>query len=200
MKLAAASQLRRSAPAAAQGQAGGVPTETQEREKSGGDGNILWNIIGLVGLLGLRGLWRESDNDGYTDDPVCTHTSSEKQEEYMRMTVPLILAAALAAATPALAQDANNTADANTAAPMATDANAAAPVATDANATVPRCRAGRAGRRRDDRPRPRGKEGRLPVGRAWPAWPHWIDPEEGTLEILSGRSCRGPAAAPPTEQ
>jgi hypothetical protein len=24
----------------------------------------------LVGLLGLRGLWRESDNDGYTDDPV----------------------------------------------------------------------------------------------------------------------------------
>ena len=55
----------------------------------------------------------------------------------MRMTVPLILAAALAAATPALAQDANNTADANMAAPMATDANAVAPVATDANATVP---------------------------------------------------------------
>jgi hypothetical protein len=57
-------------PAVAQGQAGGVPTETQEREQSGGDSNVLWNIIGLVGLLGLRGLWRESDNDGYTDDPV----------------------------------------------------------------------------------------------------------------------------------
>ena len=47
-----------------------MPTETQERERSSGDSNILWNIIGLVGLLGLRGLWRESDNDGYTDDPV----------------------------------------------------------------------------------------------------------------------------------
>lgn len=32
--------------------------------------NVLWNAIGLVGLLGLRGLWRESDNDGYTNDPV----------------------------------------------------------------------------------------------------------------------------------
>jgi hypothetical protein len=57
-----------SAPAAAQN--GGVATETQERQHSNGDGNILWNIVGLVGLLGLRGLWRESDNDGYTDDPV----------------------------------------------------------------------------------------------------------------------------------
>ena len=59
-----------SAPVAAQGQSGGVPTETQEREHSSGDSNILWNIVGLIGLLGLRGLWRESDNDGYTDDPV----------------------------------------------------------------------------------------------------------------------------------
>jgi hypothetical protein len=56
------------APAVAQ--SGGVPTETQERGRLGGDSNIFWNIIGLVGLLGLRGLWRESDNDGYTDDPV----------------------------------------------------------------------------------------------------------------------------------
>lgn len=59
-----------SAPAAAQQSAGGVPTETQDRQRSSGDDNILWNIIGLVGLIGLRGLWRESDNDGYTDDPV----------------------------------------------------------------------------------------------------------------------------------
>jgi hypothetical protein len=58
-----------SAPSVAQDR-GGVPTETQEREQSGGDSNVLWNIIGLVGLLGLRGLWRDSDNDGYTDDPV----------------------------------------------------------------------------------------------------------------------------------
>ena len=55
----------------------------------------------------------------------------------MRMTVPLIIAATLAAATPALAQDANTAADANAAAPAATDANAAAPVATDANAVAP---------------------------------------------------------------
>jgi len=56
----------------------------------------------------------------------------------MRMTVPLIAAAALAASTPALAQDANNTADANAAAPAATtDANAVAPVAPDANAVAP---------------------------------------------------------------
>jgi hypothetical protein len=49
----------------------------------------------------------------------------------MRMTVPLILAAALAAAAPALAQDANNTA--------AVDVNATVPDATavDANATAP---------------------------------------------------------------
>jgi hypothetical protein len=42
----------------------------QVGDSSGDDNNILWNIVGLVGLLGLRGLWRDSDNDGYTDDPV----------------------------------------------------------------------------------------------------------------------------------
>jgi len=47
-----------------------VTTETQDRESSGGDKNIVWNIVGLIGLLGLRGFWRDSDNDGYTDDPV----------------------------------------------------------------------------------------------------------------------------------
>ena len=57
----------------------------------------------------------------------------------MRMTVPLIFAAALAASTPAFAQDTNNaaSADVNATAPAATDANAAAPVATDANAVAP---------------------------------------------------------------
>jgi len=60
-----------STSAIAQGQRGGVPTETEARQNAHGlDDNILWNIVGLIGLLGLRGLWRESDNDGYTDDPV----------------------------------------------------------------------------------------------------------------------------------
>ena len=54
-------------PAAAQGQAGGVPTETQEREKSGGDGNILWNIIGLArAARPSAACAASSDNDGYT--------------------------------------------------------------------------------------------------------------------------------------
>jgi hypothetical protein len=58
----------------------------------------------------------------------------------MRTTVPLILAAALAASSPALAQDVNNTADANAtdmAAMNATDANAAAPVAANDVAMAP---------------------------------------------------------------
>ena len=58
------------APAVAQQAGGGVTTETQDRESSDGDKNIVWNIVGLIGLLGLRGFWRDSDNDGYTDDPV----------------------------------------------------------------------------------------------------------------------------------
>jgi hypothetical protein len=47
-------------PAAAQAQTGA----------SSADLNFWFNLLGLVGLLGLRGFWRSSDNDGYTDDPV----------------------------------------------------------------------------------------------------------------------------------
>lgn len=32
--------------------------------------DLIWNLIGLLGLFGLIGFWRPSDNDGYTDDPI----------------------------------------------------------------------------------------------------------------------------------
>ena len=58
-------------PAAAQQEAGGIPTETQEREAAqNSNKDLIWNLVGCLGLLGVFGLWRNSDNDGYTDDPI----------------------------------------------------------------------------------------------------------------------------------
>ena len=48
----------------------GQTTMTQERAAHRGDKNLIWNMIGCLGLIGLTGLWRSSDNDGYTDDPI----------------------------------------------------------------------------------------------------------------------------------
>ncbi|HET7574980.1 MAG TPA: hypothetical protein VFK19_00265 [Sphingomicrobium sp.] len=58
-------------PAAAQPaeDRGGVPTETQLRE-AGDSYNPIWDLVGCLGLIGLFGFWRSSDNDGYTDDPI----------------------------------------------------------------------------------------------------------------------------------
>jgi hypothetical protein len=44
---------------------GGVPTETQERQKRSFSTDILWNGLGLIGLLGLLGFRKGHDEDSY---------------------------------------------------------------------------------------------------------------------------------------
>jgi len=61
------------APAAAQAQNDtGMKTETQERLAAANEepSDLIWNLVGLLGLFGLGGMWRSSDNDGYTGDPI----------------------------------------------------------------------------------------------------------------------------------
>lgn len=55
------------APAAAQ-----VASESGATQESPAkqDDHTIWNVLGLFGLAGAFGLWRPSDNDGYTDDPI----------------------------------------------------------------------------------------------------------------------------------
>jgi hypothetical protein len=45
-------------------------SETQDRIADQRSGEFPWDLLGLLGLAGLLGLRRDSDNDGYTDDPI----------------------------------------------------------------------------------------------------------------------------------
>ena len=47
----------------------GQGSETEQR-KHAARNDLIWNLIGAFGLIGLTGLWRSTDNDGYTDDPI----------------------------------------------------------------------------------------------------------------------------------
>jgi hypothetical protein len=57
-------------PAAAQNDRGGVNTETQSRLAGGSDPNLIWNILGLFGLIGLFGLRRDHPDDSYHPAPL----------------------------------------------------------------------------------------------------------------------------------
>lgn len=41
---------------------------TATTQDSSDDNAPLWNLLGLAGVLGVMGLWRSTDNDGYTED------------------------------------------------------------------------------------------------------------------------------------
>lgn len=51
-------------PAAAQRDDSQQATTTQDS----GNYDTIWNLVGLLGILGLFGFWRSTDNDGYTED------------------------------------------------------------------------------------------------------------------------------------
>jgi hypothetical protein len=53
-------------PAAAQGQRGGLRTETEDRlANNTPQSDLIWNLIGLLGLIGLIGLLPQHEEDSY---------------------------------------------------------------------------------------------------------------------------------------
>lgn len=46
-------------------QAGGEPTETQERMAAQDSNDLIWNLVGLLGLIGLIGLLPQHEEDSY---------------------------------------------------------------------------------------------------------------------------------------
>ena len=58
------------APASAQENLSGIPTETQRRLAQG-EPDVPWaDLVGLIGLLGLLGLRRRHPEDGYRPGPI----------------------------------------------------------------------------------------------------------------------------------
>ena len=58
-------------PASAQdNDRGGIRTETQDRLVGGVSNDVLWNSIGLLGLLGLIGFRRRHGEDSYHPAPL----------------------------------------------------------------------------------------------------------------------------------
>ena len=45
-----------------------IANPLQPPRNSSDDNAPLWNLLGLAGVLEVVGLWRSSDNDGYTED------------------------------------------------------------------------------------------------------------------------------------
>lgn len=58
-----------SVPAQPADDRGSQSAETEERRRAPKT-DLMWNLIGALGLIGIAGMWRSSDNDGYTDDPI----------------------------------------------------------------------------------------------------------------------------------
>ena len=59
-------------PASAQddNERGGVRTETQSRLNDESSNDMLWNALGLLGLLGLAGFRRRHSDDSYHPAPL----------------------------------------------------------------------------------------------------------------------------------
>ena len=49
---------------------GGIPTETQYRQAGDSGYDLIWNLIGVLGLFGLLGFKQSHSEDGYHPAPI----------------------------------------------------------------------------------------------------------------------------------